>query len=152
MSTAQAQLVQLCTARREGKEVGGSMHENRFVGAPTPSEARKSEQLASLLMDYRAGDRHAFRLLDKECRPCLTRWLHRRLCGSSLQAECDDAIQEAMARLASGAELFATDGKLLKWLKDTAMSRAINANRKRRPIVVSSLAIAISGDTNEPWS
>ncbi|MCO6439388.1 MAG: sigma-70 family RNA polymerase sigma factor [Phycisphaerae bacterium] len=128
------------------------MHENRFVGVPASPEVRESEQLASLLVDHRGGDRHAFRRLDNECRPCLTKWLQRRLCGSSLRAECDDAIQEAMARLASGTELFATDCKLFKWLKDTAMSRAINANRKRRPIVVSSLASATWGDTNEPWS
>ena len=128
------------------------MHENRFVGAPTPPDLRKNEQLASLLMDHRAGDRHAFRLLDKQCRPCLTTWLQNRLCGSSLGAECDDAIQEAMARLASGTEQFPTDAKLFKWLKDTAMSRAINATRKKRPITVSSLANATWGHTNEPWS
>jgi len=125
------------------------MRENRFADVHNLTEAATSEQLAALLLDHRAGGRDAFRLLDKQCRPCLTNWLERRLCNSALRAECDDAIQEAMARLAGGPELFATDAKLFKWLKGTAMSRAINANRKKRPIAISSLTGAAWGDSNE---
>lgn len=93
----------------------------------------RNRPLVALLLAHRAGDEAAFRHIDNLCRNRLIRWLEKQFRRSPLYAECLDAAQESLMRLALRTELFRSDRQILGWLRKTAMSRAINAQRKQRP-------------------
>jgi len=97
-----------------------------------PMSAEHSFRLR-LLQAHRDGDPHAFTLLDRACRQQLMKRLRRKFRNSILNADCEDAGQIAMIKLACSATAFASDVALVKWLETCAYRHALNMLRRQRP-------------------
>jgi DNA-directed RNA polymerase specialized sigma24 family protein len=113
----------------------------------TISKEHKSNRLVALLNRHRAGDKTAFAVLDKVCRPRLLDWLEWKFPNAPFCAYCDDAAQEALARLDRGTESLLTDHHLLNWLREVAKNTMKNAHRRRRPTANSLVIDAALGAT-----